>query len=94
MSPPTRRSGTPPQRPAPEKISHREATDRDETTAADRQVPASVSEPPDVPLPYGTDHPDTDLWVDRDGRVYCGDGPYLHRPLRRLRRAIRQWWLR
>ena len=37
MSPPTRRSGAPPQHPAPETISHRQATDHGETSAADRQ---------------------------------------------------------
>jgi len=42
---------------------------------------------------YGVDHPDADLWLDRDGKVYRGDGPFLNRPLRRLRRALR-WWLR
>jgi len=40
---------------------------------------------------YGVDHPDADLWLDRDGKVYCGDGPFLNRPLRRLRRALRRW---
>ena len=34
---------------------------------------------------------DPDLWLDRDGRVHRGDGPYLNRPLRRLRRALRRW---
>lgn len=83
MSPPTQRSGAPPQRPAPEMISHRQATDHGESTAADRTVP----------LPYGRDFPGSDAWADRDGRVFRGDGPYLNRPLRRLRRALR-WWLR
>ncbi len=89
MSPPTQRSGLPPE-PAPE-ISHRQATDPGQSTAPRRLAPGA--ELP-VPFPYGRDYPDTDLWVDRDGRVHRGDGPYLNRPLRRLRRAIRQWWLR
>ena len=83
MSPPTRRSGAPPQRPASEMISHRQATDHGESTAADR----------DVPLPYGRNFLDTDLWLDRDGQVHSGAGPYFNRPLRRLRRAVRRWWL-
>jgi len=33
MSPPTRRSGAPPKRPAPEMISHRQATDPRKGTA-------------------------------------------------------------
>lgn len=34
-----------------------------------------------VPLPfeYGRDWPDTDAWVDRDGQVHTGDGPYASR---------------
>ena len=81
VSTPTQRSGAPPQRPAPEMISHRQATDRDESTAADRTVP----------LPYGRNFLDTDLWLDRNGQVHSGAGPYLNRPLRRLRRAVGRW---
>lgn len=47
-------------------------------------------------IPYGRDYI-TDWWCDRDGRVYRGAGPYQHRPLRRLRRAMRPYstrWLR
>ena len=100
MSPPTqRRSGSAPTRvePAPEITSHRQEVGIETETSGSRgQCTASVAELPDapVPFPYGYDYPDTDLWVDRDGRVHRGDGPYLNRPLRRLRRAIRQWWLR
>lgn len=51
--------------------------------------------PPEPTLPYGTDHPDTDTWLDRDNRIHHGDGPYRHRPTRRLRRRIgdtvRRW---
>jgi len=90
MSPPTQRSGLPPE-PAPE-ISHRQATDPGQSTAPWRLTP--VAELPGVPFPYGRDYPDTDLWVDRDGRVHRGDGPYLNRPSRRLVRAIRQRWFR
>jgi len=72
-------------------ISHRQATDHGESTAPHRLGTAPVAELPAVP--YGRDYPDTDLWVDRNGRVHRGDGPYLHRPWRRLRRALR-WWLR
>jgi len=55
---------------------------------------APVAELPGVPFTCGAEAIDADLWLDRDGRVHRGDGPYLNRPLRRLRRAIRQWWLR
>lgn len=51
----------------------------------------------EVPLPYGHDHPGDDAWLDRDGAVHYGDGPYVHRPLRRLRRRLRPYsagWLR
>jgi len=72
-------------------ISHRQATDHGESTAPHRLGTAPVVELFDVPLRYGCDYPDTDLWADRDGRVYCGDGPYLNRPSRRLRRAVRRW---
>jgi len=44
-----------------------------------------------LPLNYGRDWLDADQWVDRDGTVYSGDGPFLNRPLRRLRRALRGW---
>ena len=74
----------PPSGPGSE-ISHQQATDHGESTAPHRQGTAPV------PFVYGVDHPDTDLWVDRNGRVHCGDGPYLNRPLRRLRRAVRRW---
>jgi hypothetical protein len=41
-----------------------------------------------------------DAWVDTDGTIYTGDGPYAHRPERVLRRKIshaitvlaRWWW--
>lgn len=49
------------------------------------QIVVEHTEPDRPPIPYGVDHPDTDLWADRDGRVYRGDGPYLNRPLRWLR---------
>lgn len=39
-----------------------------------------------------TDHPDSDAWLDRDGRASTGDGPYMHRPLRRLRRVLALWF--
>lgn len=42
-----------------------------------------------VPIPYGRDWPDRDSWVDRDAAVDSGDGPYLHRWTRRLRRRLR-----
>lgn len=41
-------------------------------------------------LTYGRDWPGSDAWTDRDGAVYFGDGPFLNRPWRRLRR----WWTR
>ena len=97
MSPPTQqRSGPAPTRaePAPKIASHHhEVGIETETSGSRGRCTASVAELPDVPFPYGRDYPDTDLWVDRDGRVYRGDGPFLNRPLRRLRRALR-WWLR
>lgn len=79
----------PPSGPGPE-ISRCLATDPGQSTAPWRLTPVVV-ELPDVPLPYGVDHLDTDLWVDRDGRVYSGPGPYVNRPLRRLRRALSRW---
>lgn len=45
----------------------------------------------EVPLQYGRDWPDTDQWVDRDGTVYAGVGPFANRPLRRLRRLINRY---
>lgn len=56
-----------------------------EHSAADR----SDAVPP--PFPYGVDYPDTDQWLDQTGAVHRGDGPYVHRPLRRLRRALGRW---
>jgi len=95
VSPPTqRRSGSAPTRvePAPEITSHRQEVGIETETSGSRgQCTASVAELPDVPFPYGRDFPDSDAWADRDGRVYCGDGPYLNRPSRRLRRAVRRW---
>ena len=35
-----------------------------------------------------------DAWADRDGTVYTGDGPYLRRPLRVLRRKVNLWAVR
>jgi len=52
-----------------------------------------VVELPGPAFTYGFEAIDADLWLDRNGRVHRGDGPYLHRPWRRLRRALR-WWLR
>jgi len=92
MSPPTQRSGPAPTRaePAPEITSHHhEVGIGIEPNASRRQGTVPVAELPAVP--YGRDYPDTDLWVDRDGRVYRGDGPFLNRPLRRFRRALRRW---
>ena len=85
----TKRSG-PPLGPGPEITSshHHEAAIGIEPSSRRNQCTGSVAELPSVP--FGRDYPDTDLWVDRDGRVYRGDGPFLNRPLRRLRR----WWLR
>lgn len=83
----TKRSG-PPSGAGPG-ISHHEATDPGQSTAARRLTPGA--ELPGLPFAYGVDHPDTDLWADRDGRLFHGDGPYLNRPLRRLRRALRLW---
>ena len=95
MSPPTQRSGAPPprERPAPESSSRRQATGHPEATS-----PGRLDDPEllvgvlvQLPLNYGRDWLDADQWVDRDGRVYSGDGPFLNRPLRRLRRALRGW---
>ena len=83
-----KRTGPPPG-PGP-RISHHEVTDPGQGTAPWRLTPVVV-ELPGVPLPYGVDHPDADMWLDRTGRVYRGDGPFLNRPLRRLRRALRRW---
>ena len=94
MSPPTQRSGPAPTRaePAPKIASHHhEVGIETEPSGSRRQGTASVAALPIVPFVYGVDHPDSDAWVDRDGRVHRGDGPYLHRPLRRLRRAVRRW---
>lgn len=45
-----------------------------------------------VPIPYGRDYPDTDLWEDRDGRVYHGDdGPHRHRRWRVVCRWLASW---
>ena len=85
----TKRTG-PPSGPGPE-ISRCLATDPGQSTAPWRPPP--VVELTDGPLRYGRDYPGSDAWADRDGRLFHGDGPYLHRPLRRLRRALR-WWLR
>ena len=96
MSPSTQRSGPAPTRaePAPKITSHHhEVGIGIETSSRRPQCTGSVVELPDVPLPYGRNFPDTDVWLDRTGRVYRGDGPFLNRPLRRLRRALR-WWLR
>ena len=95
MSPTQRRSGSAPTRaePAPEITSHRQEVGiESETSAFRRQGTAPVAELPGVP--YGRDYADSDLWLDRNGRVHGGDGPYLNRPSRRLRRAVRRWWLR
>ena len=67
------------------------ATDRDQRSAPRRLTQPLVVEPPGPPFPYGRVQPDADLWVDRDGNVYRGDGPYRNRPLRRLRRAVSRW---
>ena len=94
MSLPAQRSGPAPTRaePAPKITSHHhEVGIETETSGSRRQGTASVAELPDVPFPYGTDYPGSDAWVDRDGRVYRGDGPFLNRPLRRFRRALRRW---
>jgi len=80
----------PPSGPGPE-ISHRQATDPGQSTAPWRLPP--VVELPGPAFTYGFEAIDADLWLDRNGRVHRGDGPYLHRPWRRLRRALR-WWLR
>ncbi len=95
MSPSRRGSGPAPARaePAPQITSrHQEVGIETETSGGDRQGEADdFAIPP--PIPYGRDYLDTDLWLDRDGTVYTGAGPYQHRPLRRLRRALR-WWVR
>ena len=85
-----KRSG-PPSGPGPEITTghHHEAAIRIETSSRRNQRTGSVAELPGVP--FGRDYPDSDLWLDRTGRVHSGDGPYLHRPLRRLRRALRRW---
>ena len=85
----TKRTG-PPSGPG-SRISRCQATDRGQGTALRRLTPVVV-ELPDVPFPYGIDHPGSDAWVDRDGRVYRGDGPFLDRPSRRLRRALSRWF--
>lgn len=41
-----------------------------------------------VPLRYGVDHRDLDLWADRTGRVYSGVGPFARLPWRVLRRKL------
>jgi len=96
VSPPTqRRSGSTPTgvEPAPQITSHRQEVGIGiEPSASRRQGTASVAELPGVPLKYGRDYPGSGAWVDRDGRVYRGDGPFLNRPLRRLRRAARRWF--
>lgn len=45
-------------------------------------------------LPYGRNWPGLDLWCDRDGSVYSGDGPYTNRPWRVLRRKANRWLVR
>jgi len=95
VSPPARGSGpalTTRANPLPTSTSRHQSADEDHGTAEHRQgITVPVAELPGVPFPYGRDFPDSDAWADRDGRVYCGDGPYLNRPSRRLRRALRRW---
>jgi len=78
-----KRTGPPPG-PGP-RISHHEVTDPGQGTAPWRLTL------PVVPLRYGRDYPGSDAWADRDGRVHHGDGPFLNRPWRRLRRAVSRW---
>jgi len=42
----------------------------------------------DALLPYGNDWPDSDAWLDEDGVIHHGPGPYQDRPLRVVRRKI------
>jgi hypothetical protein len=37
-----------------------------------------------------------DAWIDRDGRIYVDDGPYLNRWTRRVHRYLTRWtrWTR
>lgn len=95
MNSPTQGSGPAPARaePAPETTSRLHAAEYPEPTAGHCQDAAEDGEVP-PPFPYGRDWPDTDQWLDRDGTVFTGEGPYLNRPLRRLRRALRRWWFR
>lgn len=89
MPPPTRQNGGA-AHPAVLNASRHQATGQRDRSAGDRQDEADDFAVP-CPVSYGVDRLDTDQWLDQDGAVYSGRGPYERRLTRRLRRALRRW---